>query len=116
MPHGHGAAGEGPKELAVFADAILKGGAPLPRITGQGRDGQAVWATFTSAVPVVRAELIYTQDTGNWPDRKWSTAPAALADGRVTATLPEGVRCYCLNLVDERDCVVSTEHEEVAGE
>ena len=31
---------------------------------------------------------------------------------RVTATLPEGTRVYYLNLVDERNCVVSTEHEE----
>ena len=39
MPHGHGGAGENPEEIRVFADSILKGGSPLPRITDQGREG-----------------------------------------------------------------------------
>lgn len=54
MPHGHGAAGEGPEEIRVFADSLLKGGDPLPRFTGQGREGQAVWATYESRVPIDR--------------------------------------------------------------
>ena len=37
MPHGHGPAGEAPKEIQVFADSFLKHGEPLARVTGQGR-------------------------------------------------------------------------------
>ena len=71
MPHGHGPAGEGPKEIHVFADSILKGGVPLAKITGQGRDGRQVWATYESQRPIKKAELNFTRDLGPWPNRKW---------------------------------------------
>jgi hypothetical protein len=114
MPHGHGDAGEGPQEIFAFADSVVKGGAPLPRLTGQGRDARHVWATFESAGKIAKAELNVTRDAGRWPERKWEALPAqAEASGRVTATLPEGTTVYYLNLFDDRDCVVSTEHEEL---
>ena len=71
MPHGHGDAGEGPKEIFTFADSILKDGDPLIAITGQGRDGKNVWATYSGKHPVLKAELNWTKDTGLWPARKW---------------------------------------------
>lgn len=114
MPHGHGGAGENPKEIQVFAESMVNGGKPLAKITGQGRDGRNVWASFTSQQPVVKAELEYTKDTGPWQKRLWEAIPAEIgADGKVHATLPEGTKVYYLNLTDDRDCVVSTEHEEV---
>ena len=116
MPHGHGDAGEGPKEIFAFADSVLKGGVPLPRLTGQGRESNLVWATFESAGKITKAELNITRDMGKWPDRKWEALPAQVdATGRVTATVPEGTTVYYLNLFDDRDCVVSTEHEEVSA-
>ena len=114
MPHGHGGAGENPREIQVFADSLFKGGQPLPRITGQGRDDRRVWATFKSARRVVKAELNVTRDRGRWQDRKWEALPAALDDtGKVSATVPEGVTVWYLNLFDDRDCVDSTEHQEL---
>ncbi len=114
MPHGHGGAGENPKEIQVFADSLLKGGQPLPEITGRGRDDRHVWTTFKSARRVVKAELNITRDHGRWQDRKWEALPAVLNDaGEVSATLPVGVTCWYLNLFDDRDCVVSTEHQEL---
>ncbi len=115
MPHGHGGAGENPEEIRVFAESLLNTGRPLPKITGQGRDGTTVWATYTSEVPIQRAELTYTKATGKWQDRPWESTPATVdkAAGRVTASLPEGTTVYYLNLFDDRDCVVSTEHEEL---
>jgi dienelactone hydrolase len=112
MPHGHGGPGENPKEIHVFADSLLKGGAPLPVITGCGRDGTNVWATYSARVPVLKAKLNFTKDTGRWQDRQWESIPAGLTNDRVTASLPAGTRVYYFNLFDERDCVVSTEHEE----
>jgi dienelactone hydrolase len=117
MPHGHGGAGENPEEIHIFADSIVNGGEPLVAITGQGRDADQVWATFAQGAPVVRAELNVTSDVGPWPDREWVALPAAVEataeGGRVTATLPEGTTVYYLNLYDDRDAVVSTEHEEL---
>jgi dienelactone hydrolase len=112
MPHDH-TNGEIPEEIHAFADQVLRGGTPLCRITGQGRDGDAAWATFDAKVPVTRAVLCFTRDTGKWTERLWETAPAEHSDGRATATLPDGMKCYFLNLTDERGLVVSTEHEEL---
>lgn len=112
MPHGHGGAGENPEEIRVFADSLLKGGAPLPTITGAGREGTKAWLTYAAALPIAKAELNYTRDTGRWQDRKWESIPALQTDGQVTASLPEGTRVYYFNLFDQRNCAVSTEHEE----
>ena len=58
--------------------------------------------------------MTYTSDNGPWPERLWEAEAASLhADGRVTATLPEGVTVYYINIFDERGVVVSTEHVEV---
>ena len=112
MPHGH-TAGWAPKEIAIYADSIVNGGVPLAKITGQGRDGREVWATYTSQQPITKAELEFTKDTGESPKRLWEAAPAEIgADGKVHATLPEGTKVYYLNLTDDRECLVSTEHEE----
>ncbi len=116
MPHGHGPAGEAPKEIWDFADSIVAGGVPLTRITGQGRTGNSVWATYRTPRDIVRAELNITRDRGPWPDRVWEAMPASVSQGRVEAELPEGVTVYYLNLFDDRDCVVSTEHEEIVAD
>ena len=117
MPHGHGGAGENPEEIRVFAESLLNGGKPLPKITGQSRDDSSIWVTYAAEAPVSRAELTYTRALGKWQDRLWESVPASVhADrGAVEATLPEGVTAYYVNLFDDRDCAVSTEHEELSG-
>jgi hypothetical protein len=96
----------------VFANAALRGGKPLPVITRQGEAEGKVWATFKSDVPIAKAELAYTRDSGKWQDRKWETMPAEIdaASHRVWAGVPEGATVFYLNLFDARNCVVSTEH------
>jgi dienelactone hydrolase len=117
MPHGHGGAGENPEEIRVFADSLLKKGAPLARIVKQGADAKTAWATYESPAPVAKAEMTYTKDTGPWQKRKWETAPAAVdaAAKRVSAEIPEGATVYYLNLFDDRNCAVSTEHVETGA-
>ena len=115
MPHAHGGAGENPEEIRAFADSFCKRGAPLARVTKQGRDGKAVWVTFKSKSPIAKAELCFTRSNGKWQDRKWETLAAQL-DGkrsRVTADLPDGTTVYYVNLIDDRGLVVSTEHKEM---
>jgi hypothetical protein len=84
----------------------------LAKVTGQGRDRDRVWATFTSSCPVVRADLNFTRDEGAWQQRKWETLPAQLDASRrqASARLPQGVKVYYLNLIDQRNLVVSSEH------
>ena len=113
MPHAHGGPGENPEEIQVFADSILKSGIPLLRITDSGAEGTNVWATYATKSPVLKAELNFTRDTGRWQDRKWESSAANLAEGRVSASLPSGTRVYYFNLFDERNCVMSTEHQEL---
>jgi dienelactone hydrolase len=115
MPHGH-PPGQTPEVIHAYADTFLKSAAPLPRITGHGRDAktQTAWATFTSKTPITKAEFLYTTDTGTWQKRAWvAVAATAGDDGKVTATLPEGTKVYFLNLTDDRGLTVSTEHEEL---
>jgi hypothetical protein len=114
MPHGHGPAGENPEEIQVFADSILKQEKPLPRIQEQGTEGDKVWAVFQSDVTISKAELCFTRKTGRWQDREWESIPADIdtVTSRVSATVPSDATVFYLNLIDERDCVVSTMHVE----
>jgi dienelactone hydrolase len=116
MPHGHGGPGENPEEILVFADAVLRGGVPLPEITGQGRDGDRAWAAFRAApaAPVDRAELIFSEDGGPWQKREWKSAPAEVdrAAGKASAALPGKTRVWFFNVIDSRGHVTSSPHEE----
>ena len=113
MPHGHGPAGENPDEIHIFANSILRHGQPLARITAQGQaNNNEIWATYKSDVPITKAELNYSVDTGRWQDRKWETVAAEIdvATGRVFAQIPAEAKAYYLNLFDDRNCAVSTQH------
>lgn len=114
MPHGHGPAGENPEEIRVFADSILRQGKPLAKMIDQGQTDKTVWATFKSEVPITKAELNFTLDTGRWQDRKWEQSPATIdaEAGRVHAQIPDGAKVFYLNIFDDRNCVVSSQHIE----
>ena len=112
MPHGH-EAGQKPEEIHVFANDILNEEAPLAKITSQRIDGNHIQATFDSEIPVVRAELNFTRDLGNWEQREWLTEPVDTYTNKVEVALLNSVKVCYLNLIDERGVVVSTEHEEV---
>ena len=117
MPHGHGGAGENPEEIHAFADSVLEGSTPLATITKEWRDGRKVWANYTAKAPIVKAELVYTKALGKWQDRLWESAPAELdaAHGAVHAEAPLGATVCYLNLIDERNLVVSSEHIELSS-
>jgi dienelactone hydrolase len=111
MKHNH-PDGASPEEIHHFANAVLRKGVPMARITGQGhRDGR-VWVRFASARPIVRAELNYTRDSGPWKDRLWEIARAELNGKQATAAIPGSARIYYINLFDDRGIVVSSEHAE----
>jgi dienelactone hydrolase len=115
MPHAHGGPGEKPEEIRAFVDSLFRGGPPLPRVLGQGREDSLATADFDAAIPVERAELCFTRAAGPWKDREWISAPAEIdrKAGRVKAVLPDGTRVWFFNLIDARGLVSSTEHEEL---
>jgi dienelactone hydrolase len=114
LPHGHPPAGD-PPEVLAFADSIVRGADPLPRILRVDRAARLVSVAYASARPLARAELNYTAaSSGDWEKREWKTIPAELSPGHVQALLPDDAAIYFLNLFDDRDLIVSTEHETIA--
>ena len=113
MPHGH-EPGWAPKEIAAFADSIVRKGVPLPEITAQGCTGGRAWVAFRSRTKIKHAELCYTKETGHWQKRTWESLPAEIdaAAGKASAALPEGAGVYFINVTDERGMVASGEHAE----
>jgi hypothetical protein len=109
LPHGHIFTF---KEVDAFIDSVLlKGAKPLATISAiqVGNDKKAVSAAFRSEVPIVKAELIVTVDSGVWQKREWKSFPAAVDGGKVSAVLPtEKATAYSLLLTDERGLQVST--------
>lgn len=116
MGHGHYPDGD-PREITAFANSIVSKLEPLPKITGQGSEDKSAWIEYTESrgQPVIRAELNYTPDRGDWVNRRWTTIPASLDAGRkkISASLPKGVSAYYFNIVDARNCIVSSPHVEV---
>ncbi len=112
MPHSH-ADGESPKEISAFADHILKSGPPLAVVLPQTVSGQNAQVSYQSKVPIVHANLLYTLDTGVWKDRQWQTTPAEIIPDKhlVRATLPEGVKVFFFNLIDDRGLIVSSDFQ-----
>jgi dienelactone hydrolase len=110
MKHGHPPDGD-PPEILAFADSIVRGGDPLPVVETPKQDGLVVTAAYRSARRIVRAELNYTDaGEGSWEKRTWQTVPAVVNRDTVTAQLPPEACVFYLNLIDDRGCIVSTEH------
>ena len=109
LPHGHIFTF---KEVDVFIDSILLNDSkPLVTVTPLRMDDieERVTAAFRSESPVVKAELIWTADSGVWQRRNWSSTPAIIDGSRVSTTLPtEKPTAYYLLLTDERGLRVST--------
>lgn len=114
MPHGHGAAGENPEEIHVFANSLLTGGSPLAKVTDHGVEGDMTWAIFESPVAITKAELCLTRQSGRWQDREWESLAATIdpATSKVTAKIPTDATVFYLNLFDDRNCAVSSPHVE----
>lgn len=114
MRHGYGPAWA-LHETFAFADSVVRGGTPLPEVTGRGRDGDLAWVSFCCRTKLVKAELCFTRDAGIWQRRKWETAPAEIdpAAGRAAVRVPPDAKVYFLNLTDDRGLIVSGDHVEV---
>jgi dienelactone hydrolase len=111
MPHGH-SQGWAPVEIGLFADRYLRGGKPLAHVESMQQDGNRVEVKFRSEVPLIRAALHFTTDTGSWKQRKWQTREVRVEGNTVRAELPEArPLVYFFTLTDSRQATVSPEHE-----
>ena len=108
LPHGHIWTFN---EVDCFVDSVLKGGDPLPKLQPMKISGAGVTTAFAARIPLTKAELNYTTDSGEWSKRLWKTVPAAMVDGEVTARLPlERPLVGYLSVTDQRDVTVTTPH------
>lgn len=112
MAHAHGKMSEEAPELLALADYYLRGGPALPRLGDALLDNGTVSATCAAdpRMKPVRAFLDYTLDAppGLWFARKWESAPATLAEGRVAATLPSNAKAWYMSVETADGCRVST--------
>lgn len=110
MRHGH-SPGWAPKEIGIFIDSLLIGGAALPEIGEMTvSDDGVISVPYDSDIPLATAELHYTSDKGLRTERKWKTIPAEIGSGKVTAEgLPAEANTWILTVIDEREAMVSSE-------
>lgn len=106
MKHGH-IDGWKPEEIGLYADSILKDGAPLPSIGALETAGNKAAAEFSSELPV-KGYLLYTCDKGIWMERKWHQIEADIDNGKVIAGLPAKVTSFLLAVEDTRGAYIST--------
>ncbi len=101
-------------EVDAFIDTALKGMPPLPLLGTMTVAGGRVSAQVTSPVPVAKAELAYTTDSGPWQQRHWQSTPAVVKENSITAALPAArPLVYFLYVTDSRGLAVSTPHAEL---
>jgi len=108
MPHGH-QPGWRPKEIGLFIDQHLLGGAGLPLVArpvvaaGQARAG------VTTRTKLVSAALNYTTAAGSNKTRKWLSAPAKIDGASLIVDLPANVTIWNVTVTDDRGATVSSE-------
>lgn len=95
------------KEMEVFADSIVRGGRPLPRIKSFMHKGEVLRVDFEGRAE--RAEIVWTKDLGPWPERRWQVASVPIEAHTVVASIPAEAHFAFLNLIDDRDCTVSSD-------
>jgi dienelactone hydrolase len=112
MPHGH-VQGWAPKEIGLYVDSVLKGGAPLAKLAPLEVAGDKATARFESVAKIAKAQLHWTHDSGPWQKRAWKSADATLEAGSLTASVPaERPIVYFATITDDRGATVSTPHIE----
>ena len=110
-PHGH--IGSFP-EVDAFIDTALKDTPPLPTLGTMTLAGGRAAAQVASPVPIAKAELDYTTDSGPWPQRHWQSAAGEINGNTITAALPTARPLVCfLYVTDSRGLAVSTAHGEL---
>jgi dienelactone hydrolase len=111
LPHNH-IDGAIQPEIEAYADSFLKHGSQLANLSMASTDV----ADFRSASSVVTAELDFTVEQGDWPQRKWRSVPAQIDEKqhRIGAAIPANATAWFFSLVDAHGMRVSSEATIVA--
>ena len=108
MAHGH-PPGWAPEEIGLFIDSYCRAGKPLPVPAEPKMEGDLVSVSFQSTVPLKKAQLHYTQDTGVRAKRTWQSMEAKISNGVITAARPPAdANTWFVSLTDERGGMVTT--------
>ena len=116
LRHSH-QAGWAPVEIGLFADSVLRGGAPLPRLGAMQTTGDTASASVEAKTPITKAQLHFAKAEGVWQKRLWTSVDAVIKGAEISAHLPAAPRplVYFLTVTDHRGATVSTPHA-VLGE
>lgn len=108
--------GWSPAEIAAYADAQLRNGPPLPAVHAEPNQSDAFAVTWTAPRPVIRRQLFFTTDGGDFRQRKWQSLDLdpGSTDNSVRAAIPAGTTFCYLNLTDDRGLRVSSELRSLA--
>ena len=103
--------GQNAPEIGRFADFILSGGKPLPRIVEQKVENEHLFVRWESPLPVAEVEFNYTADSGVCEKRKWNTAYLLFdAEGKtVSAAIPPEATTFYCNVVDRDGMIASSD-------
>jgi dienelactone hydrolase len=112
MKHGHGP-GWAPKEIYAFADSVVKGGKPLPKVGKPTLDAGKVTCALAGNDESKKVELFYTKDSSIWPDREWKSIPATDGGKTISAEIPNDATAVFFAITDNRGLMVTSEYFEV---
>lgn len=110
MRHSH-PAGWAPKEIGWFIDSYCKVGTPLVTLSEVKTSPEGiVTASYESELPLAKAALHYTSDSGPRSKRSWQKIEATISDSEiVSAGLPKEANTWLFTVTDERGAMISSE-------
>jgi len=96
LAHGHGNGWEDAPEIYTFADSVVKGGPPLPKLgkPEAAPDTGIVQVSYTSGFS--EAWVYFTTSAGLWKDRKWNFIRCNIAEGALVSQqrIPPATTAY----------------------
>ncbi|EDM26037.1 prolyl oligopeptidase family protein [Lentisphaera araneosa HTCC2155] len=113
MEHGH-EAGWAPEEIQTFTDSLFRDCTPLAQVISYKVQNWVIKASFESARPLIRAEILFTRATGMWQDRKFNVMEAEINNNTVSVEIPDMTTVVFLNVYDDRGLVCSSPHIELS--
>jgi len=108
MPHGH--IFDVPEAL-IFIDSVLRGGVPLPKVTGSSIDGGKVNADIETETTLTSAELHFTTAPHfENVKRAWSVQPLTIDGRKINGNAPPAeATAWFISVKDQRGALVSSE-------
>jgi cephalosporin-C deacetylase-like acetyl esterase len=108
MPHGH-QPGWVPQEIGLFVDSKCRAGTALPLPGKPEIKGGQVLLNCTAAAGIQSGSLHFTTDSGPRSKRQWTTVPATLSGGTLSAPAPPAnANTWYMSVTDGRGAMVST--------